>query len=1536
MSTHNFARRRGTSIAAAALSLALVAPFVPAVANPTLASTAVAQTAAQPAPPVPSASAIIPADGIANGYVRNDTGMSNAYATLSGTVGYAETVASSSLPGAGINGVTVYMQFRDSDGQVSPVFSAETHSIGNGNNGRYVFDLRAKDANGNPRTHPDAPGSGREYSFIDANGKPHIFNAGPGQAYRLWLDPEDAKNHETGNDLIYFRQAGGPLPGQWREVFDAANPSAQGSFVFTGINMQRTGIFLYEQPPSVAENSYMVARDGAGNLNVTRDSGGVISNPAVNPFVSNSISGNVFLESFEVYGDRTSVGAPGRNRGDTPRAGYTVYASQLSGEAAARYSEIDRLPAQNQAAATKRLFEEMRANGREPIDRTVSAVTDANGDYSIRMGDGFNRNRMYMWVEDPEGNVISGYSAWPTPVFQAYNSNAGENPGIVPGWNPLPNNVYNMRFAESAHYPLQLDITNYDNLQNPASPGSVAELNLTGRLPLFPGNTIVWRTPGSTQALKTCEVRAPGVQPGCTFTVPDDARPGQVYEAVFIAGNGVEMASDTFVVRGQNPKATYQPATFPEGEGGVVPAPTFTEAASGEEVEAPEGVTYYQSEDVPDWATVNTDGTITITPDAPVGEHKIPVVIEYSDGERDTVFATVVVDGAPTDPSALNYPALTTTPGTPVSTGEPTLPEGVVKPEGATFRFPAELPAGWERDAENPNRIINRGANPDDASDDIVAELDSVEGQVTVTPGANAAVNPAGNEAPEVSLPVELADGNGAVVAKGNVVVDLTAPVAAPDWNDGSVKPGGSAELPNQGGPVPDGAEIVIRGPGSAKIDNEGNLVVTPSEGAKPGDKITVEVRDPEGNVLDTVVVEVAPSDADVNNPGYGPGSGLPGSEVKLPQTGDPELPEGTQFATESPSFSVDANTGEVTVQVPEGAEPGSELSGTVVVTYPDGSKDEVEVTVTVTAPVAAPDWNDGSVKPGGSAELPNQGGPVPDGAEIVIRGPGSAKIDNEGNLVVTPSEGAKPGDKITVEVRDPEGNVLDTVVVEVAPSDADVNNPGYGPGSGLPGSEVKLPQTGDPELPEGTQFATESPSFSVDANTGEVTVQVPEGAEPGSELSGTVVVTYPDGSKDEVEVTVTVTAPVAAPDWNDGSVKPGGSAELPNQGGPVPDGAEIVIRGPGSAKIDNEGNLVVTPSEGAKPGDKITVEVRDPEGNVLDTVVVEVAPSDADVNNPGYGPGSGLPGSEVKLPQTGDPELPEGTQFATESPSFSVDANTGEVTVQVPEGAEPGSELSGTVVVTYPDGSKDEVEVTVTVTAPVAAPDWNDGSVKPGGSVELPNQGGPVPDGAEIVIRGPGSAKIDNEGNLVVTPSEGAKPGDKITVEVRDPEGNVLDTVVVEVAQRDGGSSLDEDERNRCIATSVGFGVPLLALIPLGLASQLAIPGLEPFFEQARTQIRDFNTAVQQQANIFHPGLAQQVERIDAQLARFNLNLGSAAATLAGVAAVVLAGLAIADACTPGGTSTAGSSAGSSSLGSSAGDSAEGAMDEGSSSLES
>ena len=215
-----------------------------------------------------------------------------------------------------------------------------------------------------------------------------------------------------------------------------------------------------------------------------------------------------------------------------------------------------------------------------------------------------------------------------------------------------------------------------------------------------------------------------------------------------------------------------------------------------------------------------------------------------------------------------------------------------------------------------------------------------------------------------------------------------------------------------------------------------------------------------------------------------------PNAEAGIQNKND--LPQGTTYNWKAP---VDTST------------PG-ETTGTVVVTYPDGTKDEVEVKVNV---IDARTDTEKYTAQGGTVNKPY--GQTATANEITAAVTTDAPQDKVQSIAVAgniPTQGKNQPVAVTVTYAD---GTTDTVTVTVTYGDAsDVYNP---IGQEIPVNKGSQPNAEDGiqnknDLPQGTTYDWKTP---VDTST------------PG-ETTGTVIVTYPDGSKDEVEVKVNVIDP--------------------------------------------------------------------------------------------------------------------------------------------------------------------------------------------------------------------------------------------------------------------------------------------------------------------------------------------------------------------------------------------------------------------------
>ncbi|WP_373682009.1 Rib/alpha-like domain-containing protein, partial [Ligilactobacillus murinus] len=598
------------------------------------------------------------------------------------------------------------------------------------------------------------------------------------------------------------------------------------------------------------------------------------------------------------------------------------------------------------------------------------------------------------------------------------------------------------------------------------------------------------------------------------------------------------------------------------------------------------------------------------------GKHEGTVVVTYPDGSQDEVPVKVVVK-APTD--AEKY----TPQGQEVETAQGKTPEAQ-----AGVSNKADLPTATKYSWKAPLDVETPGEHegtvvvtyPDGSQDEVPVKVVVKTPEKALTDAEK--YTPQGQE-------VETAQGK---------------------------TPGAQAGVSNKGD-LPTATKYSWKAPLDVTTpgEHEGTAVVTYPDGSQDEVPVKVVVKAP----------EKVPTDAEKYTP--------QGQEVETAQGKTPEAQAGVSNKGDLPTDT------KYSWKAPLDVETPGENEGTVVVTYPDGSQDEVPVKVVVKAPEKVPTDAEKYTPQGQEVEtaqgktpeaqagVSNKGGLPTDTksrwtAPQDVENPG----ENEGTVVVTYPDRSQDEVPVKVVVKAP----------EKVPTDAEKYTP-QGQEVGTARGKTPKAQAGvsnKVDLPAGTKYSWKDP---LDVET------------PG-ENEGTVVVTYPDGSQDEVPVKVMVKAPEKVP--TDAEKYTPQGQEVETAQGKTPE-AQAGVSNKSDLPADTKYSWKA-PLDVETPGEHTgTVVVTYPDGS-QDEVPVKVvvkAPTDAEKYTP--------QGQEVETAQGKQPEaqagvsnkvdLPAGTKYSWKDP---LDVET------------PG-ENEGTVVVTYPDGSQDEVPVKVIVKAPEKVP---------------------------------------------------------------------------------------------------------------------------------------------------------------------------------------------------------------------------------------
>ena len=330
----------------------------------------------------------------------------------------------------------------------------------------------------------------------------------------------------------------------------------------------------------------------------------------------------------------------------------------------------------------------------------------------------------------------------------------------------------------------------------------------------------------------------------------------------------------------------------------------------------------------------------------------------------------------------------------------------------------------------------------------------------------------------------------------------------------------------------------------------------TPTEIVDPGKDVNVTVSfepvdksadHPGGDIQGKTSVTIKDNltDADRYNPAYPAVTGKPGESVKASQTGDKNVPDTARYVlgdNAPEGASIDAETGQVTLNIPDTAKNGEEITVPVKVNYADKSVDNA----TVTVKVRTDKDSDGKPDPV-DPENPQAGDDLCPGTPAADKD----KVDEFGC----------------------------TLADRWDPSYADVNGQVGKPAvSTAPLFDEVTTKDKDEKAaaPEGTVFALgkDAPAgVSIDAKTGVITWNKP--AQGNTEIP--VEVTYKDGTIDKVNAKFMI----ALPGDDDGD----GVADDKDKCAGTPQGAKVDENGcsvapslPDAPKITGEKGKAIDP----------------------------------------------------------------------------------------------------------------------------------------------------------------------------------------------------------------------------------------------------------------------------------------------------------------------------------------------------------------------
>lgn len=1188
----------------------------------------------------------------------------------------------------GLGGAKVYAQWTDYNnrrqkGALSPVYYSQARP-----DGTYVIQL------------PD---------WTDSFGTVHKWEATLGQTLRIWADNPDSSKY-----TLAFVEGDSTFGGQgdrYRGTWNGA----------IGFNLAENYNIAFQERPQFdqmfpAENTWkQSSRKGGGG----------------------DVTGQVWYEERQSKGNSEAVPTFNAGFGEVKVPGVKVVGAYVQDEVARRFDQWKKdhknYKRDEFKAAQREIMKAYEAEtGKSAIAETVYDTTDAEGKYHLQFqglwGNSYSAKGIMnagTWGElVPEGANASWAKAnlRSRHVNTEYMYVAPELPNGVGGaLNNFRDNMYqdglnwtpnattgSISNVENVNFALRVEgrkfhIETYDQTTNPAKPGDTAPTKATG---FVPNNTydIVW-TDGDGNEVKTCTTQASnlGVVESCGFTVPANLAKDEIYIASIYPGGFDQpvrdraMAKDSFAAK-VTPE--YKATTIDLDDTATVAAPINKEnsttppadttyaAAAASDVPASllEGVDQAKvAVGAQPWAKVNSDGTISLSPtngSVTPGSYLIPVKMTYGQGKdayERVILAPVTVqdpnvDGDGDGVSDDKDKCAGTPKGAKVGNDGCSLAPTVGKVPGITGQVNKEI-TPVNVPVDNPGKAKLTACSAEGLPAGLAIALNEQKDGCVIS-----------------GTPSEEAKDKAVTVKVSFEPVDKTDQHKGGDVT-GTAKATISAEADGDNDTVPDSKDKCAGTPAGAQVDANGCSV-------KPtaGDPVAISGQK-DKEISEVVVVPV-------DNPGM---ATVTCSSDSLPAGLSVKYSPEKKACVVSGTPSEEVKDKAVTVSVNYDPKDGDDTSN------PAGSI-PVNTTATITDPGKDSD-----------------GDGVADAADKCAGTPAGAKVDADGCAVVP-----VVGD---FAVKGMVGKAISPVSVKVTND---------GKASDLSCSADELTAVGLTVKFDAASSAcviSGTPTKSIDK---QVDLTVGFKRADGAKDAGTVkksgsVFVAKDDDGDGVADPKDPGNPVAGEDKCPGTPKGAkvdndGCSVLPTVGKINPIVGEkdtpitsvtVPVDNPGKSKLtackaeglpagltialNKEGTACVIsgiPTEIVNPGRDVNVTVSfepadksadHPGGDIQGKTSVTIKDNltEADRYNPAYPVVTGKPGDSVKASQTGDKNVPDTARYVlgdNAPEGASIDAKTGQVTLNIPDTAKNGEEITVPVKVNYADKSVDNATVTVKV----------------------------------------------------------------------------------------------------------------------------------------------------------------------------------------------------------------------------------------------